>query len=63
MILIPVDSLNTKELSIFKNMRENAFNKDNSFIADSPKVVNLILQTDIEVKSILATKEYYDQFS
>jgi tRNA G18 (ribose-2'-O)-methylase SpoU len=43
-------------------LRDNAFTKDNSFVADSPKVVNLLLQTDIKIKSILATQEYYDEF-
>jgi tRNA G18 (ribose-2'-O)-methylase SpoU len=36
------------------------FSADNSFIADSPKVVNMLLQTDLPIKSILATQEYYD---
>jgi tRNA G18 (ribose-2'-O)-methylase SpoU len=61
--LIPVDEKNKHELKIYNQLRENAFTHDNSFIADSPKVVNIILQTDIKVKSLLATKEYYDEFS
>jgi tRNA G18 (ribose-2'-O)-methylase SpoU len=61
--LIEIDDINITELQIYKQMRDNAFTKDNSFIADSPKVVNILLQTDIEVKSILATQEYYDEFS
>lgn len=51
-----------KELSIYHQLRDNLFREDNSFIADSPKVVNTLLQTDIEIKSILATQEYYDEF-
>jgi len=43
-------------------LRDNSFKADNSFIADSPKVVNLILESDIKLKSILATKEYYDEY-
>jgi len=62
MKLITIDSLENNDLEIYKQLRENAFSKDNSFIADSPKVVNLLLQTDIEIKSILATQEYYDEF-
>jgi len=62
MKLLPIDSLNTPNLLIFKQLRDNLISKDNAFIADSPKVVNLILETDIEVKSILATQDYYDQF-
>lgn len=63
MPLIHIDNFSTKELEIYKNMRNNVFNSENSFIADSPKVVNLLLQEAIEVKSILATQEYYDEFS
>ena len=58
-----VDDINIPELEIYKKLRDNAFTEDNSFIADSPKVVNMLLSSDIEVKSILATKEYYDEFS
>jgi tRNA G18 (ribose-2'-O)-methylase SpoU len=61
--MIDVKDINSKELEIYKQLRDKAFKSDNSFIADSPKVVNLLLQTDIKVKSILATKEYYDEFS
>jgi len=54
--------INLPELNIYHQLRDNAFTEDNSFIADSPKVVNLLLQTDITVKSILATQEYYDTY-
>ncbi len=57
-----LESIDTEEIQIYKELREHAFRADRSFIADSPKVVNLLLQTDIEVKSILATQEYYDEF-
>ncbi len=62
MNLITIDDLKTPELQIYQQLRDNAFTQDNSFIADSPKVVNMLLQTDIEVKSILATQAYYDEF-
>ncbi len=58
--LLHVKSLDTSELSIYAKLRDNAFTSDNSFIADSPKVVNMLLETSIEVKSILATQEYYE---
>lgn len=58
-MMIKVKDINTQELDIYKQMRDNAFDEQNSFIADSPKVVNMLLGTDIEVKSILATPEYY----
>jgi len=49
-------------LDIYRTLRDNAFTHDNSFIADSPKVVNKLLKSDIKVKSILATREYYEEF-
>lgn len=58
-----INNINTPELAIYHHLRDNAFSADKSFIADSPKVVNMLLSCDIEVKSILATKEYYDEFS
>jgi len=57
---IKINNIDIKELEIYHQLRDNAFRSDNSFIADSPKVVNKLLETDIEVKSILATQEYYD---
>jgi len=57
-----IQDLDKPELKIYHQLRESAFRDDNSFIADSPKVVNILLETDIEVKSILATKEYYEEF-
>ena len=59
---IKIDKINTPALEIYHKLRDNAFSADNSFIADSPKVVNILLNTDIEVKSILATKEYYEEY-
>ncbi|MCK9490674.1 MAG: RNA methyltransferase [Sulfurimonas sp.] len=60
---IKINNINTLELEIYHKLRDNAFSSDNSFIADSPKVVNMLLESDVKVKSILATKEYYDEFS
>lgn len=62
MRLIPVNNPNISELLIYQQLRDNAFTSDNSFIADSSKVVNLILESNIEVKSIFATQAYYDEF-
>ncbi len=63
MNLIEVDNLECEELKIYASLRDNAFDKNNSFVADSPKVVNMVLEADIEVKSILATREYYDEYA
>ena len=62
-MIIKIEDINIDSLSIYHKLRDNAFSADNSFIADSPKVVNMLLGTDIEVKSILATQEYYDEFA
>lgn len=58
---IHLEHLNYPELSIYQKMRENAFQSDGSFVADSPKVVKLLLEQGIEAKSILATEEFYDK--
>jgi tRNA G18 (ribose-2'-O)-methylase SpoU len=57
-----INTIEAKDLEIYHQLRDKAFSADNSFIADSPKVVNILLQTDIVVKSILATQAYYDEF-
>jgi RNA methyltransferase, TrmH family len=59
---INLKDTNIKELEIYHQLRDNAFKEDGSFIADSPKVVNTLLESGIEVKSILATKEYYEKY-
>jgi len=62
MTLTHITDINLPELKIYQQLRDNLFRADNAFIADSSKVVNKILQQNIEVKSILATQEYYDEF-
>ena len=62
MNFIEINDINIPELHIYHQFRENAFTADESFVADSPKVVNLLLETDITVRSILATQEYYDTY-
>ncbi len=62
MHLTEITDLNTPSLEIYRQLRDKTFSADNSFIADSPKVVNVLLETSIQVKSLLATKEYYDEF-
>ena len=62
MNFIHINDINLPELNIYHQFRDNAFTADNSFVADSPKVVNLLLEADITVRSILATQEYYDTY-
>jgi tRNA G18 (ribose-2'-O)-methylase SpoU len=59
---IKIDDINNPDLEIYHKFRENAFESDHSFVADSPKVVNELLKTSLEIKSILATQEYYEEF-
>jgi len=59
---IKMQDIRDAELEIYHQLRDSAFRADGSFIADSPKVVNVLLETNIEVKSLLATQEYYDEF-
>jgi len=61
-VIITVDDITIPELEIYSSLRESAFREDGSFIADSPKVVNLLLNSDLEIVSMLATQEYYDEF-
>jgi tRNA G18 (ribose-2'-O)-methylase SpoU len=63
MNLIKIIDIHMPELEIYHKLRDNAFDAQNSFVADSPKVVNVLVQDGVEVKSILATKEYYDEFA
>ena len=62
MNFIEITDINIPELHIYHQFREHAFTADESFVADSPKVVNLLLESDIIVRSILATQEYYDTY-
>lgn len=60
MNFIHITDINAPQLHIYHQFREHAFKADGSFVADSPKVVNLLLEEDIVVRSILATQEYYE---
>ena len=59
---IHITDIHENTLQIYHQFREHAFKADGSFVADSPKVVNLLIEENIEVKSILATQEYYDTY-
>ncbi len=57
MNLIPVDKF--EDLQIYGSLRDNAVTADGSFIADSPKVVKMLLQEGWEVRSLLAQESFY----
>jgi len=56
---IPIEDLDHPDVQIYQRLRENAFAKDGSFIADSPNVVKLLLESGVTVCSLFATPEYY----
>ena len=59
-MIIEIENIEDDSLKVYHAQRDKGILNDGSFIADSPKVVNLILQkTDIKVRSILATPQYY----
>jgi tRNA G18 (ribose-2'-O)-methylase SpoU len=61
-MIIKVENIEDNALKVYHALRDKGILNDGSFIADSPKVVNLILEkTDIEVRSILATPEYFKE--
>ncbi len=60
---IKVENVEDERLQVYKALRDKGILNDGSFIADSPKVVNLILEkTDIEIRSILATSHYFQEY-
>ena len=60
MNLITLTDFSDDAVQIYRHLRDNVVTKDHSFIADSPKVVLLLLKSDIQVQSILATQKFYD---
>lgn len=62
-MLLKIEDITIPELEIYSSLRESAFREDGSFVADSPKVVNLVLESDVTIMSMLATAEYYEEFT
>lgn len=61
MFLIPIQTLDRPELQVYRTLRGNLFDRDESFIADSPRVVLMLLERGIVPKSILATEKFYEE--
>ncbi len=61
MDLTPVSDLNDPRLEIYKTLRGNARDGRDSFVADSEKVVTLLLRTELRINSILATRDFYEK--
>ncbi len=60
MNLLHVNSFDLPQLQIYARMRDNAVTADNSFIADGEKVVVMLLQSGVTVRSLLATAAFYE---
>jgi tRNA G18 (ribose-2'-O)-methylase SpoU len=61
-MITKIENIDDERLRVYHAQRDKGILNDGSFIADSPKVVNLILeQSEIEIYSILATQEYLTQ--
>jgi tRNA G18 (ribose-2'-O)-methylase SpoU len=60
MKLVQVHALDRPELEIYRKFRENAFRADGSFVADSPRVVKLLLDEGVRPVSLLATPQFYE---
>jgi len=61
MHFIEISDIHQPAVQIYQRLRENAFGKDETFIADSPNVVKLIIESGVEIKSLFATAEYYEK--
>ena len=59
MNLTTITDFTDDAVQIYRHLRDNVVTKDNSFIADSPKVVRMLLERDIQIRSILATEKFY----
>ena len=61
MTLTPIQTLDLPQLQVYRTLRGNLFDQDESFIADSPRVVLMLLERGIVPKSILATRKFYEE--
>ena len=56
--IISVTDLESPELLPYRTLRGNLFDRDGSFVADSPRVVGQLLGSGLHFKSLLCTPEY-----
>ena len=58
MKVVELDSLELPELRPYRTLRGNRFDADGGFVADSPRVVDQLLDSGLEFLSLLCTPEY-----
>ncbi|MBE0497112.1 MAG: RNA methyltransferase [Campylobacterales bacterium] len=61
MELIEVTTLETPEFALYRTLRDGAVSAKGEFIADSPKVVCMLLKQGVQALSLLATPAFYEQ--
>jgi tRNA G18 (ribose-2'-O)-methylase SpoU len=61
MEIVVLESIDLPELAPYRTLRGNLFDRDGSFVADSPRVVGLLLGSGLEFKSLLCTPEYFER--
>lgn len=61
MEIISLETIDLPELAPYRTLRGNLFDRDGSFVADSPRVVGLLLESALQFKSLLCTPEYFDR--
>jgi tRNA G18 (ribose-2'-O)-methylase SpoU len=59
--IIELDGLERPELAPYRTLRGNLFDRDGSFVADSPRVVGQLLESGLEFRSLLCTPEYFEK--
>ncbi len=60
MQIVTLDTLEIPELQVYRTLRGNLFERDGSFVADSPRVVGQLLESGLKFKSLLCTPEYFE---
>ena len=59
MKIIYIDDLDLEPLMPYRSLRGSKVGSDSSFIADSPRVVDKLLKSGLEFKSLLSKEEYF----
>ncbi len=61
MIVEPIETLDIPELKPYRTLRGNTFGRDGSFVADSERVVKMLLGSDLEFVSLLCTPVFFER--
>ncbi|WP_201353444.1 TrmH family RNA methyltransferase [Hydrogenimonas urashimensis] len=56
-----LETLDLPELALYRTLRSNRFDKKGGFVADSPRVVEQLLESGLEFCSLLCTPDYFEK--